>query len=137
MINKVTLVGHLGKDPEFRALESGAKVATFTIATSENYKDKEGNWQNQTEWHNIVAWRLLAEQAERLFKKGNMVYIEGKLATRKFTDKDNVERRTTEVVADYLRSLEKRPSGEGGSTYSAPPPPSVENAPAADDDLPF
>ncbi len=142
MINKVTLVGRLGKDPEVRSLESGAKVATFTIATSESYKDKEGNWQDQTEWHNIVSWRGGAEQAERSFKKGNLVYVEGKLTTRKFTDKDNVERRTTEVVTSLMRTLEKRESADGSSYIPPPPPPSdndapIATAPSVDDDLPF
>lgn len=161
MVNKVTLIGNLGRDPEVRRLENGAAVASFSIATSENYQDKEGNWQTQTEWHNIVAWRNRAEQAEKIFKKGSMVYIEGKLTTRKYTDQNNVERYRTEVVANYMRKL-KDPDGAGGggasssfptsanepantgSFNNAPATPAAPAAPAstggdssAADDLPF
>jgi single-strand DNA-binding protein len=114
MVNRVTLIGNLGKDPEVRRLESGAVVAQFSLATNENYKDKDGNWQTQTEWHNIVVWRAGAEQAERNFKKGSTVYIEGKLAHRKYTDTNNVERYITEIVANYMRGLDKREGGGGG-----------------------
>lgn len=120
MVNKVTLIGNLGRDPEVRRLESGAAVASFSIATSENYQDKEGNWQSQTEWHNIVAWRNRAEQAEKILKKGSMVYVEGKLTTRKFTDQNNVERYRTEVVVNYMRKL-KDPDGVGGGGNSSFP----------------
>ncbi len=122
MINKVILVGNLGKDPEVRHLESGAVVATFPIATNENYKDKNGEWQTQTEWHNIVVWRYLAEKAEKFLKKGSLVYIEGKLTTRKWQDKDGKDQYTTEVLGRILQLLEKR---EGGG----PPPP--REAPAS------
>jgi single-strand DNA-binding protein len=114
MVNRVTLIGNLGKDPEVRRLESGAVVAQFSLATNENYKDKDGNWQTQTEWHNIVVWRAGAEQAERNFKKGSTVYIEGKLAHRKYTDANNVEKYITEIVASYMRGLDKREGGGGG-----------------------
>ncbi len=127
MVNRVTLIGRLGKDPELRRLDSGAVVAQFTIATHESYKDKDGVWQELTEWHNIVAWRALAEQAERLFKKGSLVYIEGKLTHRKYMDASQVERYVTEVVANGMRSLEKR---EGSGAY-APAPMSAENEPPA------
>lgn len=126
MVNKVTLIGRLGKDPEIRRLESGAVVAQFTVATFESYKDKDGNWQEQTEWHNIVAWRSLAEQAERNFKKGSLVYIDGKLTHRKYVDANQTERFFTEVVANYMRGLEKR---EGSGQYGTPPI-SAENEPA-------
>lgn len=108
MINKVTLIGNLGADPEVRALESGAKVARLSIATNENYQDKNGEWQKITEWHNVVAWRGLAERAENYMKKGHMVYVEGKLTTRKWQDKEGNDRYTTEVVARLLRTLERR-----------------------------
>jgi len=158
MINKVILIGNLGKDPEVRRLESGAVVAKFSIATNENYMDKKSNeWQTITEWHNIIAWRNLAESAERNLKKGKLVYVEGKLTTRKWTDKDGNDRYTTEVVANTLRLLERREnSGMGGngpgmpteepvavnSNYSAPAnnPTVANDAPAAklpEDDLPF
>jgi single-strand DNA-binding protein len=122
MINKVTLVGNLGKDPEVRKLESGASVAKFSVATNENYKDKNGEWQTVTEWHNVVAWRALADRAERDLKKGTLVYVEGKLTTRKWQDKDGGDRYSTEIVAFVLRSLEKRESSNdaiGGSFPSA------------------
>ena len=105
-VNKVLLVGNLGKDPEVRHLENGAAVANFSIATSETYKDrKTGEKVSQTEWHNIVAWRGLAEIAERYLKKGHKVYIEGKLKTRSWQDQDGNNRYSTEVITDNLTML--------------------------------
>lgn len=101
-INKVILLGNLGKDPEVRHLEGGATVANFPLATSENYKDKNGNKVEQTEWHNIVLWRSQAEFAEKFLKKGNTVLIEGKLRTRSWEDKDKNKRYTTEIVGDNI-----------------------------------
>ena len=149
MINKVTLIGNLGKDPEVRRLESGSVVAKFSVATNENYKDKSGEWQTITEWHNVVAWRALAERAERDLKKGGMVYVEGKLTTRKWQDKEGNDRYNTDIVALQIRSLERKPSsGEAvnnfpkaedefpklDSSSSAPKP---STAPVQEDDLPF
>ncbi len=114
MINKVILIGNLGKDPEVRHLESGSVVAKFSLATNENYRDKSGEWQSLTEWHNIVVWRGLAERAERSLKKGMQVYLEGKLSTRKWQDQNGNDRYTTDVVANYLRILEKRDNADGG-----------------------
>lgn len=114
MINKVTLVGNLGRDPELRRLESGAAVAQFSIATTENYKDRNGEWQSQTEWHDIVLWRNLAERAESQLKKGMLIYLEGKLSTRKWEDKDGNPRKTTEVIGSYLRILNRREDQAGG-----------------------
>lgn len=125
-INKVILIGHMGKDPEVRALESGVKVATFSLATTESYKDKDGNWQDQTEWHNIVAWRNQAESAEKYFKKGAQIYIEGKLRTRSWTDQNNQTRYITEIVAERLMMLGKR---EGSQPANNPPLPSVDDYP--------
>ncbi len=113
MINKVTLVGHLGGDPEIRTLENGTPVGRFSVATNENYKDKEGNWQSQTEWHNVVVWRDLAERAKML-KKGSTVYVEGKISYRKYTDKDGVEKSLTDIVAATFRMLDKREGGSNG-----------------------
>lgn len=110
-VNKVILVGNLGKDPEVRHLENGAAVANFSIATSETYKDKNGERQTQTEWHNIVLWRGLAEIAEKYLRKGNQVYIEGKLRTRSWDDKDGVTRYTTEVVGDNMTMLGSKGDG--------------------------
>lgn len=126
MINKVTLIGYLGKDPEVRHFDNGGSVARLTVATSENYKDKEGNWQSQTEWHNVSAWRGLADNAEKYMKKGHLVYVEGKLTTRKYTDANGVEKFATEVLALNLRSLERREKSEGGYN-SAPLPTSNED----------
>ena len=114
MINKVTLVGNLGRDPEVRHLESGSMVARFPIATNENYRDKNGEWQTITEWHNIVVWRHLAERAERTLKKGMLVYVEGKITTRKWQDQNGQDRYSTDIVANILRSLERREGGDSG-----------------------
>lgn len=154
MINKVTLVGHLGGDPEIRTLENGTPVGRFSVATNENYKDKEGNWQSLTEWHNVVVWRDLAERAKNL-KKGSTVYVEGKISYRKYTDKEGVEKSLTDIVAATFRMLDKREGSNGnesrfpnsepaamsgnrnGSADSASTMP-VDAPPATDgDDLPF
>lgn len=151
MINKVTLIGNLGRDPEVRKLESGSSVAKFSVATNENYKDKNGEWQTVTEWHNIVAWRALADRAERDLKKGTLVYIEGKLTTRKWQDKEGSDRYTTEVVAYVLRSLERRESSDSLSgtfpsasdefpkadSSTSSPATNNTSSPVEDDDLPF
>lgn len=135
MLNRVLLIGNLGKDPESTTLENGVTVAKFSIATNENYKDKDGEWQTLTEWHEIVCWRSLAERAASQLKKGMPVYIEGKLTHRKWEDKEGNNRKTTEVVANYFRSLAKK---EGDSSYF----PSEDDEPVTtesekDDDLPF
>ena len=104
-INKVILVGNLGKDPDVRHLENGTKVASFSLATSESYKNKEGQKVDSTEWHNIVVWRNLAEIAEKYLKKGNTIYLEGKIRSRSWTDKENIKRYTTEIVADNFVML--------------------------------
>jgi single-strand DNA-binding protein len=123
MLNKVMLIGNLGRDPEVRHLENGAAVAKFSIATNERYKDKAGEYQTITEWHDIIMWRGLAELAEKLLTKGKLVYVEGKLTTRKWQDQNGQDRRTTEVVANNFQILEKR---EGGSTYNSFPDESNE-----------
>lgn len=104
-INKVILAGNLGKDPEVRHLEGGAVVANFPLATTESYKDKNGNKVEQTEWHNIVLWRAQAEYAEKYLKKGNTILVEGKLKTRTWEDKDKNKRYTTEVYGDSITIL--------------------------------
>jgi single-strand DNA-binding protein len=113
MINKVTLIGHLGQDPEVRRLENGTPVGRFSLATSESYRDANNEWQTLTEWHNIVVWRDLAERAEKSIKKGALVYVEGKLTHRKYTDKNGIERISTDIVANTFRGLEKREGGGG------------------------
>ncbi len=120
MINKIILVGNLGKDPDIRTLENGTKVGTFSVATNESYKDKNDQWQTLTEWHNVVVWRGLAEKAERELKKGGMVYIEGKLTHRRYQDKDGVERSITEIVANTCNSLERREKSGGGISTPFP-----------------
>ncbi len=146
-VNKVILVGRLGKDPEVRHLESGAAVANFSMATSETYKDRTtGERKEQTEWHNVVLWRGLAEVAEKYLKKGDMIYVEGKLRTRSW-EKDGVTRYTTEIVGDNMTMLSGRQSGgdQGGYQPPAAQPEktTVQEAPATPpaesetDDLPF
>ncbi len=159
MVNRVILIGNLGRDPEVRRLENGAVVAKFSVATNENYKDKGGEWQTQTEWHDVVVWRNLAERAESQLKKGSQVYLEGKLTHRSWQDKDGNNRRTTEVVASYFRMIGRREGGDSGgnsgyfpsagdemsatpertSSVSAPAANDTPAAPemGADDDLPF
>lgn len=117
MVNRATLVGNLGRDPEIRRLENGTPVAKFPIATNESYKDNNGEWQTLTEWHDVVLWRGLAEQAERMFKKGSLVFVEGKITHRKYTDKNGIERYTTEIVANNCRLLEKRESNGRESAF--------------------
>ena len=120
MYNKVSLIGHLGSDPEIRRLEGGDAVARFSLATNENYRDRSGNWQTITDWHNVVAWRGLAERVERDLKKGSFVFVEGKLKTRKWQDKEGNDRYTTEVVAGMLRILDKRESAESNMAKGIP-----------------
>ena len=110
-VNKVILVGNLGKDPEVRHLEGGVSVAHFTLATNDYYKDKQGNRVERTEWHNISAWRGLADMADKFLKKGQQVYIEGKLRTRQYQDKDQQTRYITEIIADEISMLGGRPQG--------------------------
>ena len=114
MVNKVILVGNLGKDPQTRSTPNGQEVATLTVATSEKYKDKSGELQERTEWHTVVVWGKQAESCGKYLSKGRQVYVEGRLATRKWTDKEGVEKYTTEVVAENVKFL-----GGGGEQKSA------------------
>lgn len=130
-LNKATLIGNLGKDPEVRAIASGVKVANFSIATTESYTGKDGNKVDKTEWHNIVMWRGLAEVAEKYLKKGSQVYVEGRLQTRSWDDQNGQKRYTTEIVADNMVML-GRPSGNrdggsaGGDAYSQQREPAMQ-----------
>lgn len=136
-VNKVILIGNLGKDPEIRTFDNGDKVAQFSLATSETYKDKNGDKQEKTEWHNIVLWRGLAGLAEQYLKKGSKIYVEGKLSHRSYDDKDGNKRYITEIVGRDMTFLDGKPSG--GGEQSAPSAP-MANEPAqgnVDDDLPF
>jgi len=162
MINKVTLIGNLGKDPEIRHFEGGSKVTQFSVATNENYQDRNNEWQTKTEWHRIVCWGAMAERAEKQLKKGGLVFIEGKISSRKWQDKEGVERTSVDIVAATFRSLERRESGASGSlpdpgfpsptdrfqsnaSPATPAAPATPITPAAsssdtssvDDDLPF
>jgi len=128
-VNKVILIGNLGKDPEVRYLDSGVAVANFSLATTENYKNKEGERVSQTEWHNIVLWRGLAEVAEKWLKKGSSVYIEGKIRTRKWEDKEGNTRYSTEILGDNMTMLGGKPSSEGA--------PATTQEQDSKDDLPF
>jgi single-strand DNA-binding protein len=148
MVNKVTLIGRLGSDPEVRHLESGVAVARFSVATNEYYKDKNGEFQETTEWHNVVVWREAAERAEKQLKKGGLIYVEGKITYRKYTDKDGAEKYVTDIVANTFRNLERKdgagndmrfPDAEPGKmqTSTAGGNSGANDAPADADDLPF
>jgi single-strand DNA-binding protein len=145
-VNKAILVGNVGKDPEVRHLEGGVSVANFTLATSESYKNRNGELVKTTEWHNIVAWRQLAEFAEKYIKKGRQLYVEGKITNRQWDDKDGNKRYTTEIVADTIRLLGRREDGDGQfengrspATHDAPGLPVSDDIdrPSENDDLPF
>lgn len=125
-LNKAMLIGHVGQDPTIRYVDnnssngSNAKVASFTLATTERYRDRSGNLQENTEWHNIVAWRGLADTAENYVKKGSQLYIEGRIRTRSYTDQAGQKRYTTEIVADTLQLLGRRQDREGDNGTSQP-----------------
>jgi len=149
-INKVILIGHLGADPETRAMPSGMTVANLRLATSENWKDKQsGEQQERTEWHNVALFGRLGEIAGEYLRKGSQVYIEGRLRTRKWQDKSGVDRYTTEIVANDMQMIGGRGGGGGGAQAASAPgggetrerPPAAEPAGAAtedfDDDIPF
>ena len=142
------LIGRLGADPEVKTLESGTKVASIRLATTERYKDKNGNQQESTEWHNVVLWRGLADITERYLKKGDQVYIEGRIKTRKWTDQNGTDRYSTDIVANEMTMLGGPGGGSssgGGQQSSAPassPATNQVNEPSSslddiDDDLPF
>lgn len=140
-VNKVILVGNLGKDPEIRHLDIGRAVANFSLATSETYKNRNGERVTNTEWHNIVLWTPLAEIAERFLRKGNQVYIEGKITTRSYDDKDGNRKYITEVVGREMTLLGNKPSDSSeddqpnGSQYTKT---TIESRGEDEtDDLPF
>ena len=162
-LNKAMLIGNVGRDPEVRYLEgnNGAKVATFTLATTERYRDRNGETRENTEWHNIVTWRNTADVVEKYVRKGTQLYIEGRIRTRSWDDQSGNKRYTTEIIADTLQLLGKKsdnPAAQGGypqpqqtyqqpaqQTYQQPAQP-IQQKPAAapqvedpfsDDDLPF
>ncbi len=121
-LNKAMLIGNVGRDPEVRYLEgnNGAKVATFTLATTERYRDRNGETRENTEWHNIVAWRNTADVVERFVKKGTQLYIEGRIRTRSWDDQTGNKRYTTEIIADTLQLLGKKSDNPGGQSSYQP-----------------
>ena len=149
-VNKVILIGNLGKDPEIRYVNENTPVATFSLATTESYKDKNGNRQDITEWHNIVVWRGLAEVAEKYLKKGKQIYLEGRIRSRSYDDKDGVKKYFTEIVGEHFVMLGRK-EGEGGgenqnnyqqqntekSVSANTEQPPVHDQIPIDDDLPF
>lgn len=137
-VNKVILIGNLGKDPEVRHLENGGVVASFSLATTESYKDRNsGERISKTEWHNIVMWRGLAEIAEKYLKKGSSIYLEGKLRSRSWDDKDGVKRYTTEIVVDNLNMLGGKPSSSSSQESTGTTSVSENSNDKPTEDLPF
>jgi single-strand DNA-binding protein len=113
-VNKVILIGNVGRDPEVRYTQNGTPVANFSMATTESFKGQNGEWQEKTEWHDIVCWRFLAERAEKYVNKGSRLYIEGKLQTRSWEGQDGKKNYRTEVVATDMMMLDSRGGGQGG-----------------------
>jgi single-strand DNA-binding protein len=151
-VNKVILIGNLGKDPEVKYTPQGTPVAKFSLATNERWKDKNGEWQDRTEWHNIVAWQRLAEIVGEYVKKGQKLYIEGRIQTRSWDDKDGQKKYMTEIVANDLVLLSGRGDGEhdgggsrargasAGSSFDQRTPehePAPAGAAITDEDIPF
>lgn len=116
MINRVTLIGNLGRDPEVRTTGSGTNVANLSVATTRRVKDRDGNWSDETEWHKVTVWGKTAENCARFLKKGRQVYIEGRLQTRKWQDNDGKDRYSTEVVAEVIKFLGGKEGGGGGQS---------------------
>jgi single-strand DNA-binding protein len=137
-INKVILVGNLGRDPEVQRFDNGVKKATFSVATTEVYKGKDGEKASHTEWHNIVLWRGLADVAENYLKKGNTVYVEGRIRRREYEDKEGQKKFIYEIIADVLQMLGSGARREdGGAPVPAETKEDSFTAPTPEDDLPF
>lgn len=150
-VNKAILIGRLGKDPETRYMTNGEAVTNVSLATSENYKDKNGEKQERTEWHNLVFYRRLAEIAGEYLKKGSLIYVEGRIQTRKWQDKEGKDRYTTEIVANEMKMLGGKPGGGSFEVVENQASAPARSAPAAkpaapagksnfdnfDDDIPF
>ena len=144
-LNKVILIGRLGRDPECRYLPNGDAVCNFSVATSESWKDQSGQKKERTEWHNITMYRKLAEIAAQYLKKGSQVYIEGRIQSRKYTGKDGIERTAFEIIASEMKMLDSKASGGAEQYTPAPTPqPAQRQAPPQavpqddiDDDVPF
>ena len=138
-VNKVILIGNLGKDPEIQKFDNGVKKATFSLATTEVFKNKEGEKTSHTEWHNIVLWRGLAEIAENYLKKGNTIFVEGRIHRRDWEDKDGQKRYTFEIIGDNMTMLggAKRETVTGEPTVETVKEENGAGAPLPEDDLPF
>lgn len=143
-VNKVILVGRLGRDPESRFTSSGQQVCNFTLATDESFKDRTGERQKRTEWHRVVLWGRLAEISQQYLKRGTLVYIEGRLQTRQWDDRSGNKRSTTEIVANVMRMLSSRGENAGaGAPVDAAMPSDAEEphvsgeSPISDEDIPF
>lgn len=160
-LNKVMLIGNVGQDPNVRYLEGNAKVASFTLATTERFKDRSGQQRENTEWHNIVVWRGLADTVEKYVHKGTQLYVEGRISSRNYDDKTGNKRYVTEIVADNIQLLGRRQDSDSASSqaipasgpqysapqtpqyqapqYQAPKPaaPAVDDLNSGEDDLPF
>ena len=147
-VNKVIIVGNVGRDPEVRFTKAGTAVATFSVATSERFKDRDGQQQERTEWHRVVAWAQLADICGKYLRKGKQVYIEGRLQTRDWEDKDRHKRNTTEIIANQMQMLGRREDGDssgyggGDDSYSRGSSAGGGDSPmpsggAADDEIPF
>jgi single-strand DNA-binding protein len=148
-LNKVMLIGRLGKDPEVITFDNGGKKMTVSLATSERYRDREGNWQDQTEWHNIVAWGNLANdisEGRRNYMKGDLIFVEGKIKTRQYQDSQGNNRYITEIIAERMNQISK--GGASGDSRNEPPHGHTGSAPESampdptapatpEDDLPF
>lgn len=139
MINKVILIGRLGRDPEVRYTGSGSAVANFSLATDEVWTDKNGQRQSRTEWHRIVAWARLAEICGEYLKKGKLIYIEGRLQTREWDDRDGNKRYTTEIVANEMKMLDSGPgrASRGDEPESGEAEMETMEVGITDDDIPF
>jgi single-strand DNA-binding protein len=136
MVNKVTLVGRLGRDPEKFSTKSGVDVANFSMATDESYKNKDGERQKRTEWHKIIVWGRSAEIAVKYLKKGSMVFVDGRIQSREWQDKEGVKRTSFEIVANNFRMLERKADGNGKPGEPEP----GESEPAyvpSNEDIPF
>jgi single-strand DNA-binding protein len=134
-VNRVILIGNLGRDPELRYTRDGQGVTNFSVATNERWRDKEGNNQERTEWHRVVVWGKQAENCAQYLQKGRSVYIEGRLQTRDWEDREGSKRQTTEIVAQTVQFLGGR--GEGPRTSAEPEGPPPPTAPEGGDDIPF
>jgi len=135
-LNKVMLIGNLGKDPEVRYTASGQAVASFNLATSEKFKNKSGDWEERTEWHRVTLWARLAEIAGEYLSKGKTVYIEGRLQTREY-EKDGIKRYTTEIVGEKMQMLSPKGERRGGDPSAGPAAGGYDEPPFQDDDIPF